>query len=347
LRRGLCRSNFERGSDGADGKNGADGKDGGSGCNLASDSSGVVRFACGTSDTITLYKALCGDNAYDPAKTFCFEEKTYDYCASAYYDPTKQFCQDGSLYALCDGESYDVTEKFCQYGRLYSFCGGKSYDVTTEYCDGGTVYEGKGEFTDLRDGKTYRTVKIGSQIWMVGNLNYDYNRNTAKSYCYNNDTANCTKYGRLYLWSAAMDSAAVFSDDGKGCGYNATCTKKADTVRGACPEGWHLPSFEEWDALATYVAYNSSGGVGYALKSKIGWSSNGNGSDAFGFGARPAGFRDSDGRSNNVQSNAYFWSSTESSTDLAYSRFLDYGNTDLVTHNGSKNYAHSVRCVKD
>lgn len=118
-------------------------------------------------------------------------------------------------------------------------------------------------FTDPRDGQTYKTVKIGSQIWMAENLNYEflgsysvegdtenlncaYSEGTARSYCYGNDPTNCEKYDRLYTWSAAMDSAAVFGDGGKGCGYGVKCTPTYP-VRGACPEGWHLPSNAEWD----------------------------------------------------------------------------------------------------
>ena len=335
------------------GSDGIDGKDGGSGCNLATDSAGIVKLACGTSDTVTLYKALCGDNAYDPAKTFCFEEKTYDYCASASYDPTKQFCQAGSLYALCGGESYDVTSEFCQDGSLYSLCGGKSYDVMTEYCDGGTVYEVKSKFTDARDGKTYRTVKIGSQIWMAENLNYDYNQNTAQSYCYNNSVANCTTYGRLYTWSAAMDSAAVFSGNGKGCGDGKTCSA-IKPVRGVCPEGWHLPDATEWNALEKFVAnslYNGkTDSVGYALKSKSGWTEydgKTGGSDYFGFGALPAGGRTSSGDFSGFQLCAWFWSPTESNLGNAYFWKLEYQHTRFSATDFYKNQANSVRCVKD
>ena len=294
---------------GSDGKDGADGKNGADG----KDGGSGCNLASDSSGIVIL---VCG--------TFQFA-----FCGSSIYASAAKFCQDGSLYSLC---------------------GGKSYDVMTEYCDGGTVYEVKSKFTDARDGKTYRTVKIGSQIWMAENLNYDYNQNTAKSYCYNNSADSCAKYGRLYPWSAAMDSAAVFSENGKGCGYGKTCSA-TKPVRGVCPEGWHLPSLEEWQALEIYVAVNSNGGVGYALKSIIGWgwSNNENGSDAFGFGALPAGILIYSGGAQFVQNgtHTYFWGSTEYSPNVAYYRYLDVGSTDLFSSNYGKDYARSVRCVKD
>ncbi|MGM9984847.1 MAG: FISUMP domain-containing protein [Fibrobacter intestinalis] len=144
-----------------------------------------------------------------------------------------------------------------------------------------------GKFQDSRDGQVYKTVTIGTQTWMAENLNYAYLQPTSEedssSFCYNDEPDSCAKYGRLYLWSAAMDSAGVFGDGGEGCGYDVTCSAK-EPVRGICPEGWHLPSDAEWETLFTAV-----GGVdlaGTKLKSKSGWYS-GNGTDDYGFSCCP------------------------------------------------------------
>ena len=281
------------------------------------------------------------DSASVGKMMFASDENAVYICADSGWTPLSEKAADGKDGA--DGlDGASCTLKTLSAGDGYKvICGGDSV---------GVIYKGNGEFTDERDGQTYKTLKIGSQVWMAENLNYDYNQNTAKSYCYNNDTANCTKYGRLYTWAAAMDSAAVFSGNGKGCGYGKTCSA-TKPVRGGCPEGWHLPSSDEWSALKKSVAnslYNgATGNVGYALKSTSGWSSNGNGSDAFGFGALPAGYRFGYGSFYGVQSDAGFWSSTELSTYGAYYRYLYYAGTDLFTGNGSKKFARSVRCVKD
>ena len=118
-----------------------------------------------------------------------------------------------------------------------------------------------GEMTDERDGQVYKTVYVESidRTWMIQNLNYAYLQPTAEldssSWCQNDDPENCGKNGRLYIWSAAMDSAGLFSEDGKGCGYGVICDyPEPDTanffwywiVRGVCPAGWHLPNSDEW-----------------------------------------------------------------------------------------------------
>lgn len=209
-----------------------------------------------------------------------------------------------------------------------------------------------GEFTDARDGQTYRTVKIGEQIWMAQNLNYAYNEPTvtedSSSFCFGNAPDSCAKHGRLYLWSAAMDSAAVFSDNGKGCGYGSTCSASG-TVRGVCPEGWHLPSYDEWDALLTAVGGSSTAGM--MLKSQTGWKSYSGvpaGSDAYGFSALPAGYRHvNNGDFHDAGYSAFFRSSSEGNSDGAYSMFLYYDYEDACLGNYYKLDAFSVRCLKN
>ena len=108
-----------------------------------------------------------------------------------------------------------------------------------------------GEMTDERDGQVYKTVYVESidRTWMIQNLNYAYLQPTAEldssSWCQNDDPEDCGKNGRLYIWSAAMDSAGLFSEDGKGCGYGVKCYWYW-IVRGVCPAGWHLPNSDEW-----------------------------------------------------------------------------------------------------
>ncbi len=198
-----------------------------------------------------------------------------------------------------------------------------------------------GTLTDSRDGQTYKTVSIGTQTWMAENLNYEINN----SYCYNDNASNCTKYGRLYTWSAAMDSVGTWATNGKGCGYNKTCSPTYP-VRGVCPEGWHLPTQTEWNTLFTAVGGQST--AGKMLKSTSGWTSSGNGTDAYSFSALPAGLRDGNGNYDYEGNLAYFWSSSENNSGYAYYMYLDFNYDNAYLSNyGYKNIGFSVRCVKD
>lgn len=215
------------------------------------------------------------------------------------------------------------------------------------YLNSGSEY---GCIQDSRDNQYYKTVKIGSQVWMAENLNYDYNKGTAKSYCYSNSSANCDKYGRLYLWSAAMDSAAVFSNASEGCGFGKACAaasaSSATLVRGVCPEGWHLPSNSDWSILWTAIGGTSTAGT--KLKSTSDWNSSGNGEDAYGFSVLPAG-----GYINSSFANAgkrgYFWSSTEYNSNSVYFKGFYSNYSNVVEGNGdaSKLAGYSVRCLRN
>ena len=108
-----------------------------------------------------------------------------------------------------------------------------------------------GEFMDPRDSIVYKTIKIGTQVWMAQDFAFRYSHETAQSTCYISTgykpTDTCLQ-NRLYKWSAAMDSAGVFSDDGLGCGDGVPCNKSGN-IQGVCPDGWHIPSREEWNVL--------------------------------------------------------------------------------------------------
>ena len=200
-----------------------------------------------------------------------------------------------------------------------------------------------GTLEDSRDGQTYKTVTIGTQTWMAQNLNYE----TAHSYCYSNTPSNCTKYGRLYTWAAAMDSAGTWSSNGKGCGYGKTCSPNYP-VRGVCPTGWHLPTQTEWNTLFTAAGGQSTAGT--KLKSTTGWNSSGNsvsGTDAYSFSALPAGGRDYGTDYYGEGDGAYFWSSTEDDSYDAYGKALYYNDDSAYLYYGSKDFGFSVRCVKD
>jgi len=209
-----------------------------------------------------------------------------------------------------------------------------------------------GTFVDGRDGQTYKTVRIGNQIWMAENLNYAYLQPTStldsSSWCYDNDPENCKKLGRLYLWSAAIDSAALFSINGKGFGYGDDCgtlarPKKCSPdipLRGVCPSGWHLTSTEEWLDLLFAV----DGDLANLLKSRNEWPNGLGGEDAFGFGVLPSGMASSRGNTVSYwQLGEYtdFWTSGGESTTAWTSGVLSEDDFSW------KWDALPVRCIRD
>lgn len=206
----------------------------------------------------------------------------------------------------------------------------------------GSIENVEGDLFDSRDGKAYRTVTIGSQTWMAENLNYSdseaYVGMKGHSWCYDNEADSCTKYGRLYTWAAAMDSVGKWSMNGKNCGNGKFCTPTYP-VRGICPEGWHIPTREEWNTLYTIM------GSPYAMQAKGYW---GDPKDTYGFAALPAGAY-YNGSSSGVGSYANFWSATEGNSYRAFYWYLDAGDAGLEGYYGSygKNYGRSVRCLKD
>lgn len=255
---------------------------------------------------------------------------------------------------------------------------------------------------DTRDNHEYRTIKIGDQNWMAENLNFAYKggikyhklhrmegidsdgdilETDSTSWCYNNDPKNCEKFGRMYLWSAAMDSAGIVDSKNAvpstneyysaitskttGCGLDADCTPNKPH-RGACPEGWHVPSTAEFQKLFDFV--KSKGNTGTVLKSTTDWSYYGNGNDEFGFSALPGGGFDpnilnylwDDYIPNSVKDNpweksfieqglaTYLWTSTQQDNEessWAIKIFHDKTEAQQIPY--KRNQGHYLRCVQD
>jgi uncharacterized protein (TIGR02145 family) len=174
---------------------------------------------------------------------------------------------------------------------------------------------GGSSFTDERNGKTYKTVKIGSRTWMARNLDYQ----TGNSWCYDNDNIYCEKYGRLYNWN---------------------------TARVVCPSGWHLPSRGEWNDLVGAVGGTSIGGM--KLKARNGWDDGGNGTNDYEFAALPGGGRYYSGGSfGYVGKDGFWWTAAESDGGSAYYRYMFYGGDEVLEGSFNKGSGFSVRCVRD
>lgn len=166
-----------------------------------------------------------------------------------------------------------------------------------------------GEMRDSRDNQVYKTVKIGNQVWMAENLNYKTN---SGSLCYDNDEANCNKYGRLYNW---------------------------ETAKRVCPPGWHLPSKVEFEQLMSSVNYD-----GNSLKAIGQGKDGGIGTNTSGFSALLAGNRSSGGNFGNLYSSASFWSSTENTASYAYGVYL-LGTNCAISLSNYRNKVTGLACV--
>ena len=205
---------------------------------------------------------------------------------------------------------------------------------TEDNCEYGTLL-------DDRDGQTYKTVKIGAQWWMAENLNF-VTENSGCGGGSGTTEGNCETYGRLYSWAAAMGKSE------EQCGYGHECdlasAGSATFIRGVCPDGWHVPTQSEWSDL--FAAVGGKSNAGKVLKSQTDWYNGGNGSDAYGFAARPAGSY-GDGRFSGEGNHADFWSSTENGSYGAYDMYLTYARVSAYLYTNDKDYGYSVRCLKD
>ncbi len=207
--------------------------------------------------------------------------------------------------------------------------------------------------TDI-DGNTYQTIQIGNQIWMAENLQVTHYRNgdaipnvtiasewvyfSSAAYCaYDNNESNADTYGYLYNWYVVYDS------------------------RNIAPEGWHVPTDEEWKELEMYLGMSQSEADDTGWRGTIGgklresgtthWDSPNTGAtNESGFSALPGGIRDYfDGSFNCMGYYATFWSATAVSADYdAWYRGLDEDTTGNICRDYfCRRYGFSVRLVRD
>lgn len=185
-----------------------------------------------------------------------------------------------------------------------------------------------------------KEIKIGEQVWMLENLNVTHFQNGEKipqaqtnsewqkasndkqpAWCwYAEDAKNGKKYGKLYNWYAVNHPA------------------------GLAPETWRIASDDDWTALTNFLGGHI--GAAVALKSKMGWFKDGNGSNSTGFTALPSGYRMSTGGFLELERITSWWTSTEENPDRAWERSVGYGNKDVYRSYGYKGAGYAVRCVK-
>ena len=177
---------------------------------------------------------------------------------------------------------------------------------------------GSGGFIDSRDGRVYKWVEIGAQVWMAENLNYKTNG----SWCFSDNKYTCLTYGRLYNWETALK---------------------------ACPSDWHLPSDKEWSQLVNFLGgENIAGGkmkgkdTGFWRYSKTAVTTN-----SSGFSVLPGGYRDLLGAYRLFTKRAYFWSASQNNATTAWTRYLIYRSESVVRNNRIKSCGFSVRCIRD
>ncbi len=204
----------------------------------------------------------------------------------------------------------------------------------------------RGTLEDI-DGNTYKTVRIGDQVWMAENLKakrYQNETDIPDIMAYSDDEANVEIYGRLYTFNAATSEGV---------------TDKKGFVQGACPKGFHIPTDDEWKQLETFLGMTGSdvnlmawrGSVEGGMLKTTGtehWTApNAEATNTTGFSALPGGnYNPAIGYASKGLI-AYFWSCSSIDDYEKWSRVLQTGNGKIGRYPSGKDLGFSVRCVKN
>lgn len=197
-----------------------------------------------------------------------------------------------------------------------------------------------GTATDI-EGNVYRTVIIGTQVWMAENLKITKYRNgdpipnvtevsgweylTTGAYCnYNNNSSYVTTYGRYYNWYAVSDS------------------------RNIAPIGWHVPTDDEWTTLTNYLGGANAAGGKLKETGTTHWSTPNTGAtNETGFTALPGSYCTTNGSFYLIGQIGYFWSSTKYNAGSAWGRLMNYDSPSIHTNYYNNKVGLSIRCIKD
>ncbi len=205
-----------------------------------------------------------------------------------------------------------------------------------------------GTMTDI-EGNVYKTVKIGNQWWMAENLKVTKYKNGVL----------VTDGQNFSGWGNGAEAFCIYDNSTVGNLYNFYAVNNSN---GLAPEGWHMPTDEEWKELEKTLGMmqseaDKSGwrGTDQAEKMKIeelkGWERYADlwPLNTSGFSATAGGCRlyDDTWGSPGLFSVGFWWTINENSTEDAWYRHLDYKKNNVFRYYGNKNYGFSVRCVKD
>jgi uncharacterized protein (TIGR02145 family) len=261
---------------------------------------------------------------------------------SVYHNPATEQC--------CGNSKYTTATEFCQGGTtIKSLCNGQEF-LATHYCKNNLTPTKYGSVLD-GDGTSYKTVEIGSQIWMAENLNYAVSGskclNGSEYLLSDNNTTACNIYGRWYDWATAMGLEASCN--------TSTCSDQIDPEKDICPSGWHIPNSSDWDVLMRHVQTDNVSTYASMdkLKATNGWTDL-NGlyayfhEDNYGFAALPGGTGIpsslGDRWSDSFGINASWHVANESTSTFSMVMSIDY---DMHVGNSYKSFLRNLRCVQD
>ncbi|HAM11541.1 MAG: hypothetical protein A2X05_09425 [Bacteroidetes bacterium GWE2_41_25] len=193
-----------------------------------------------------------------------------------------------------------------------------------------------GEITDI-EGNTYKTIEIGTQVWMAENL-------AATKF---NDGTDIFLATNITSWTLATDPAYSWYNNSL-VDYGALYNWYAVNSGKLCPAGWHVGTDDEWTTLSTFLGGSIVAGSKLKETGTIHWQSpNSGATNSSGFSALPGGYRYYNGAFNAVKRYGYWWTSSETTVANGYGRDMYYGYSNLDRITSDKRSGASVRCIKD